>query len=71
MGRRRGEREREKDDLVGRNLPDISSISTWDASILDLRVAEMDSDVTPEVLASAAAWVSVGAAMARRDRVTV
>jgi hypothetical protein len=44
----------------------MSSISTCEASSLDLSVAEMDSAVTPEVFASASAWVSVGAAMARR-----
>ena len=44
----------------------MSSISTCEASSLDLRVAEMDSAVTPEAFASAAAWVSVGAAMERR-----
>jgi hypothetical protein len=47
----------------------MSSISTCEASSLDLSVAEMDSAVTPEVFASASAWVSVGAAMARRGRV--
>jgi len=44
----------------------MSSISTCEASSLDLSVAEMDSAVTPDAFASAAAWVSVGAAMARR-----
>ena len=44
----------------------MSSISTCEASSLDLSVAEMDSAVTPEAFASTAAWVSVGAAMARR-----
>ena len=44
----------------------MSSISTCEASSLDLSVAEMDSAVTPEVFASASAWASVGAAMARR-----
>jgi hypothetical protein len=38
---------------------------------LDLSVAEMDSAVTPEAFASAAAWASVGAAMARRGWVVV
>jgi len=47
----------------------MSSISTCEASSLDLSVAEMDSAVTPDAFASAAAGVSVGAAMARRGRV--
>jgi hypothetical protein len=47
------------------NLPDMSSISTCEASSFDLRVAEIDSAVTPEVFVSASTWVSVGAAMAR------
>ena len=38
---------------------------------MDLSVAEMDSAVTPEAFASAAAWASVGAAMARRGWVVV
>jgi hypothetical protein len=50
----------------GGSLPDISSISTCEASSLDLSVAEIDSAVTPEVFASVAAWVSGGAAIVKR-----
>lgn len=46
----------------GNFVPDISLMSTCDASSFSFRVAERESGVTPEVLASAAAWVSVSAA---------
>jgi hypothetical protein len=52
---------------LSRGLPEMSSISTCEASSLAFSVAEMDSAVTPNVFASAAAaaaWASVGAAMA-------
>ena len=43
-------------------IPDISLISTCDASSFSFNVADNESGVIPEVLAVAAAWESVSAA---------
>ena len=43
-------------------VPEMSLMSTCEASSFSFKVADMESGVMPEVLAAAAAWVSVSAA---------
>lgn len=56
-----GKMKSETDGQRDGNVPEMSLTSTCDASSFSFRVAEMESGVMPEVLAAAAAWLSVSA----------
>ena len=45
------------------NIPEMSSMSTWDASSFSFKVDERDEGVMPDVLATSAASASVSAAL--------
>ncbi len=58
----KGKTKSETNGQRGGVVPEISLMSTCEASSFSFKVADMESGVMPEVLAAAAAWVSVSAA---------
>lgn len=67
----KGKTKSETNGQRGGVVPEISLMSTCEASSFSFKVAEIESGVIPEVLAAAAAWLSVSAApfIAAKSRV--